>query len=110
MALATEIDEEECLGLLTGATFGRVALNAKALPRIVPVSLTVYPGPRIAAHLQCDEDLGEALDGAVVALQADGFDDGTQRVWSVHVVGRVTIRCGPDIVIDPGVIDGVWLD
>jgi len=27
----------------------------------------------------------------------------------VHVAGRVVTRCGPDVVIDPGVVDGGWL-
>ncbi len=109
MALQTRIDEETCLGLLAGATFGRVCLNVRAMPRIVPVRFTVYRR-RINAHLQCDEELAEALDGAVVALQADGFDDRSQQVWSVHVVGRVLARCGADFVVDPTVLEGAWLD
>jgi len=109
MSVQTVIDEDTCFGLLTGATFGRVSLNVRAMPRIVPVRCAVHRG-RINAHLQCDEQLGDALDGAVVALQADGFDDRTQQVWSVHIVGRVLARCGADFVIDPTVVEGAWLD
>lgn len=109
MVVQTLIDEDTCLGLLAGATFGRVSLNVRAMPRIVPVRFGVHRR-RLNAHLQCDEELSDALDGAVVALQADGFDDRTQQVWSVHVVGRVLARCGPDFVIDPTVLEGVWLE
>jgi len=109
MAVQTRIDEDLCLGLLTEATFGRVCLNVRAMPRIVPIRFTVHRR-RINAHLQCDDDLAEALDGAVVALQADGFDDQSQQVWSVHVVGRVLARCDADFVVDPTVIEGAWLD
>jgi hypothetical protein len=112
MALATKIDEGACLGLLTGATFGRVALSAGAgaAPRIVPVSFSVHPRGRISAHLQCDGDLAEALDGADVAFQADGFDHQTHQVWNVHIVGRIVARAGSDFVLEPGAVEGGWLD
>ena len=101
--------EETCMGLLAGTTFGRVSLNVRAMPRIVPVRISVQRR-RINAHLQCDADLGAALEGAVVALQADGCDGHTRRAWTVHAVGRVLARSGPDFVIDPTVLDGAWLD
>jgi hypothetical protein len=109
MAAQTQFGEDMCMGLFAGITFGRVSLNVRAMPRIVPVRISVHRR-RINAHLQCDEDLCDALEGAVVALQADGCDDETRRAWSVHAVGRVLARCGPDFVIDPTVLEGGWLD
>jgi len=108
MGLTTPIDTDMCLGLLSSAMFGRVALNARALPRIVPVKLAVQ-GRRINAEMECDQHLGGALDDAVVALQADGTDARLAQAWSVHVVGRVTDRSGSAFVIDPVVIEGHWL-
>src|SRR5579871_5495672 len=108
MSSETTVDEDVCLGLLSTATFGRVSLSARAMPRIVPVRFSVNRR-RITAHLQCNEDLGEALDGAVVALQADGFDERTQQVWSVHAIGRVLARSGSDFVVDPTVLEASWL-
>jgi hypothetical protein len=108
MGAAVAIDQQACLDLLSGATFGRVALNIAALPRIVPVRFDVHRG-RIHASTQVELALGPALDGTVVALQADGYDDVTQQVWNVHVVGRVTAAYEREFVITPGIIDGEWL-
>jgi uncharacterized protein len=108
MKVATEIDEDTCLGLLSGITFGRVALSVRALPRIVPVRFAVHRG-RISTHMQGAADIGNGLDDAVVALQADGYDDDTQQVWSVHVVGRVIDRYESGFAIDPSVIEGEWM-
>jgi len=110
MATASEMGEEACLGLLAGATSGRIGYSARALPRITPVGLSLEPSGCIRAHLQRDEDKAGPIDGAIVAVEADGMDDEVQRAWSVHVVGRVTRRSGPDLFIEPGVIDGGWLD
>ena len=76
--------------------------------RIVPVRLAVHRG-RISARIQGHADIGDGLDDAIVAFQADGYDDDTQQVWSVHVVGRVTARCESGFAINPSVIEGEWL-
>ena len=108
MGEAVAIEQEACLQLLSGVTFGRVALNLQALPRIVPVRFDVHRG-RIHASAQGAAELGGALDGAVVALQADGYDEVTRRMWNVHLVGRVTAAYERDFVITPAIIDGEWL-
>lgn len=106
--LETAIDEDTCMDLLSGVVFGRVALSIHALPRIVPVRFAVHRG-RICAHVQGTVDLSEALDGAVVALQADGYDDRAEQVWTVHLVGRVTARYDTGFVITPSLTEGEWL-
>ena len=108
MGAPVTIDQDACLHLLSGAKFGRVALNLRALPRIVPVRIDVHRG-QIHASVQGALELGEAFDGAVVALQADGYDEGTKQMWNVHVIGRVSDCRGRDFVISPGIIDGEWL-
>jgi hypothetical protein len=102
------IDQEACLQLLSGATFGRVALSLRALPRIVPVRFDLHRG-QIHANAQGALDLGEAFEGAVVALQCDGYDESTQQVWNVHVIGRVSDCHDRGFVISPGIIEGEWL-
>jgi hypothetical protein len=106
MARAITIDQEACLGLLSGAALGRVALSVHALPRIVPVRLAIHQG-RITAY---PRGTGEPEDtwAGVVALQADGHDDVAQQGWSVHIIGRVVARSESGFVIDPGVIEGAW--
>jgi uncharacterized protein len=108
MAAPVAIDQDACLRLLSSATFGRVALSVRALPRIVPVRLDICRG-QIRVSTQGSAELGDTLDGAVVALQAEGYDDDTQQVWSVHVVGRVTAPHGIGFVISPGIIEGEWV-
>jgi hypothetical protein len=107
MTGAIAIDQEACVGLLSGAALGRVALSVHALPRIVPVRLAVHHG-RITVHPQ---GLGEVEDAwaGVVALQADGYDDVAEQAWSVHIIGRVAAWSESEFVIDPGVIDREWL-
>ena len=78
MTVAADIDAETCLGLLSGATVGRVALSVHAMPRIVPVSFTARLG-RISLSLQSDTELADPLnDATVVAFQADGYDNEAQ--------------------------------
>jgi hypothetical protein len=108
MGDAVIIDQEACLQLLSAATFGRVALSLRALPRIVPVRFDVHRG-QIRAAAQGALALDGAHDGAVVALQADGYDDGTQQVWNVHVIGRLSDCHDRGFVIRPGIIEGEWL-
>jgi hypothetical protein len=107
MASAAPMPDDVAFRLLGGAAVGRVALSARAMPRIVPVRLSLVAS-LIAAELRSDHDLGAALDRAVVALQADGIEDGT-RPWSVHVLGRVTDRSGDVFVVEPSMIEGSWL-
>ena len=101
------LDQEACLELLNSATFGRVALNVRALPRVVPVRLHVHRG-QIHVSAEGALDLGDARDGAVVALQADGYDDRTEQMWNVHVVGRVTDPHDRGFVVSPGIVEGEW--
>jgi len=105
VSVVTDIDRETCLELLSRVTFGRVALSVHAMPRIVSVILAVHRGG-ITAHMQGAAEVGDGLDGSIVALQADGFDDASQEVWSVHVIGRVIARYESGFVIDPSVIEG----
>lgn len=109
MPTVTDIDQDDCVALLSTATFGHIALSVRAMPRISPVQFTVSHG-RVLAHLQCDrDDVGAALDNAVVALQADGLD-GHGQMWSVHVVGRVRSRFGPEFEVEPVMVSGCRAD
>jgi len=104
----TGLDQDFCWALLTSGSFGRVALNARAMPVIVPVRYTVGHG-RVRVRPPEDAGIDEALAGSVVAFQADGFDDDAERAWSVHVVGRVAGHDGSGFEIVPSVVEGCWL-
>jgi nitroimidazol reductase NimA-like FMN-containing flavoprotein (pyridoxamine 5'-phosphate oxidase superfamily) len=80
------LTRSECLDRLALATIGRIGASIEALPVILPVSYSVIeeavlfrtvPGTRLDA----------ATIGAVVAFQADCFEDAGDRGWCVLVQG-----------------------
>src|ERR1700730_14753895 len=104
----TKLDEEYCWALLSGGSFGRIALNVDATPVIVPVRYTV--GHRTLRVRPAETaGLDDAVLTGVVAFQADGLDDDTHRAWSVHAVGRVIGHDVSRFEVHPTVIEGRWL-
>jgi len=85
------LEKDDCLLLLSGASTGRVSVTMDALPVIIPVSF-VLTGTRVTFPTGTDPKLLAAIDGAVVAFEADGCDLGARIGWSVLVqgVGQVT--------------------
>jgi nitroimidazol reductase NimA-like FMN-containing flavoprotein (pyridoxamine 5'-phosphate oxidase superfamily) len=80
------LDRAACLGLLARGGVGRIAVNAGALPKILPVRFALD-----AEQLVMCVGIGSTLDRAtldtVVAFEADGFEPGAAGEWSVSVVG-----------------------
>jgi hypothetical protein len=76
----------ECLALLGSAHLGRVGLSVDALPVIVPVGFSVM-GDRVVLGAHADRRAVAAIDGAVVAFEADEWDRRTGSGWSVLVQG-----------------------
>jgi nitroimidazol reductase NimA-like FMN-containing flavoprotein (pyridoxamine 5'-phosphate oxidase superfamily) len=81
-----ELNRTECLTLLQHVRLGRVGVSVDALPAIFPVFLVVLddvvvfrtvPGTKLTA----------ASNGAIVALEADAFDETSGQGWSVLVRG-----------------------
>ena len=78
------LDRPECLELLARGGVGRIAINAGALPVILPVRYAV-DGERVVLCVGVGSTLDQATHDAVVAFEVDGSDlDGE---WSVSVVG-----------------------
>jgi len=80
------LDRHGCLGLLGTVSLGRVGLSADALPVIVPVGFTLV-GERLVFRAQIDSQAVAALDGVVVAFEADHWDATSETGWSVLVQG-----------------------
>ena len=92
----TALPVDECLQLLTTAPVGRLAYTQSALPAVRPVTFRVAEGElRIPAQL--GSPLLHAVQDAVVAVEADAYDDALTG-WTVTVVGHSR-------VLDPGSVE-----
>jgi uncharacterized protein len=89
------LDEQECLRLLGTSMIGRISLSSGALPIVVPVNYLLM-GEVILLRTPAPAKLSIALDGAVVAFEADDYDVVEHRGWSVMVQGRARVLSGED--------------
>lgn len=83
------LSPNESLKLLTSVPVGRVAFTDRALPAIQPVNFVVDDGS-IVFRTGSGSKLAAATREAIVAFQADVFDNDTQTGWSVMAVGRAS--------------------
>jgi nitroimidazol reductase NimA-like FMN-containing flavoprotein (pyridoxamine 5'-phosphate oxidase superfamily) len=90
-----ELDRQECLGLLAKVPVGRVVYTRQALPAVLPVNFSLDADASVLLCTSADSDLVRAIDGVVVAFEADEFDAATQSGWSVVVTGRATVVTDP---------------
>lgn len=83
------LGEEECLALLHGNTFGRVAVSVGAIPAVFSVNYRAENG---AIYFLTGEGtkLAAATTGTVVAFQIDHFDAQYHQGWSVLAVGEAS--------------------
>ncbi|MEU6538529.1 pyridoxamine 5'-phosphate oxidase family protein [Streptomyces sp. NPDC047000] len=102
------LDREECLRLLAKVPVGRVVYTRQALPAVLPVNFCLdaseaarAPGPPHAPDtcvVLCTSPgsgLVRAIDGVVVAFEADDFDGAARSGWSVVVTGRAGVVTDP---------------
>jgi nitroimidazol reductase NimA-like FMN-containing flavoprotein (pyridoxamine 5'-phosphate oxidase superfamily) len=95
---------EECLKLLAGLPYGRLAYLDAGAPSIVPVNHLV-DGPNVVIRSLDGGKLGAAIFERPVAFEVDDLDFSTRTGWSVVVRGRAEI-------VEPEDADGYekWLD
>ena len=84
------LDREECLRLLGEVQVGRVGVATEAMPVVLPVNF-VLDGERIVFSSAPGTKLYVAATGAQVAFEADEFDAGSRRGWSVCITGPATV-------------------
>jgi nitroimidazol reductase NimA-like FMN-containing flavoprotein (pyridoxamine 5'-phosphate oxidase superfamily) len=87
-----ELDEDQCLSLISGGGIGRIAYASRFGLAVLPVNYALRDGAvvfRTAANGPVDEDLRTGIDGAdyKVAFEIDSIDLATQRGWSVLIQG-----------------------
>ena len=91
-----ELDQQECLRLLAKAPVGRIVHTRQALPAVLPVNFCLDGDGSVLLRTSAASELARAVDGAVIAFEADEVDAARNAGWSVVVTGRATV------VTDPG--------
>ncbi|GGL94226.1 DNA-binding protein [Streptomyces fumigatiscleroticus] len=89
------LDRQECLRLLGKVPVGRVVYTRQALPAVLPVNFSLDTDSSVLLRTSAASDLARAIDGAVVAFEADDFDAADRSGWSVVVTGRATVVTDP---------------
>ena len=96
-----ELDENECLKLVSPGGIGRIAYVGRFGPAVLPVNYKVQDGAivfRTAENGPLDEDLRTGIANAdyKVAFEIDDIDTAARRGWSVLVQGPAHHVTGAD--------------
>ncbi|MDX3714707.1 pyridoxamine 5'-phosphate oxidase family protein [Streptomyces europaeiscabiei] len=89
------LDRRECLRLLAKVPVGRVVYTRQALPAVLPVNFSLDEDASVLLYTSAGSDLVRAIDGVVVAFEADEFTAATRSGWSVVVTGRAGVVTDP---------------
>ncbi|GGY15044.1 pyridoxamine 5'-phosphate oxidase family protein [Streptomyces djakartensis] len=89
------LDREECVRLLAKVPVGRVVYTRHALPAVLPVNFSLDTDASVLLRTSPGSDLVRAIDGVVVAFEADEFDAAARSGWSVVVTGRASVVTDP---------------
>ncbi|WP_314220361.1 pyridoxamine 5'-phosphate oxidase family protein [Streptomyces zaehneri] len=89
------LDRDACLRLLAQVPVGRVVYTRQALPAVLPVNFSLDEDASVLLCTSAGSDLVRAVDGVVVAFEADEFTAATRSGWSVVVTGRATVVTDP---------------
>jgi nitroimidazol reductase NimA-like FMN-containing flavoprotein (pyridoxamine 5'-phosphate oxidase superfamily) len=89
-----DLDEAECLRLITPGGIGRIAYSGRYGPTVLPVNYRLHGGTivfRTAQDSPTDEDLRTGIAHAEykVAFEIDDIDLAAREGWSVLVQGPV---------------------
>ncbi|MDC0765394.1 pyridoxamine 5'-phosphate oxidase family protein [Streptomyces sp. HD] len=90
-----ELCRQECLRLLATASVGRIVHTRQALPAVLPVNFCLDTDTAVVLRTAADSELARAIDGVVVAFEADEVDAVAHAGWSVVVTGRATVVTDP---------------
>ncbi|MEV7738194.1 pyridoxamine 5'-phosphate oxidase family protein [Streptomyces sp. NPDC088921] len=90
-----ELGRQECLRLMAKAPIGRIVYTRRALPAVLPVNFALDGAGAILLRTSAASELVRAIDGAVVAFEADDVDAAHHSGWSVVVTGTATVVTDP---------------
>jgi len=89
-----ELDEADCLRLISPGGVGRIAFTGRFGPTVLPVNYKLHQGTivfRTAQDSPTDEDLRTGIAHAEykVAFEIDDFSQATREGWSVLIQGSL---------------------
>ncbi|MFF9815273.1 pyridoxamine 5'-phosphate oxidase family protein [Streptomyces sp. NPDC014006] len=90
-----ELDRQECMRLLAKVPVGRIVYTRQALPAVLPVNFRLDRDGAVLLRTSALSPLVSAVDGAVVAFEADAVDAAAHSGWSVVVTGSATVITDP---------------
>jgi uncharacterized protein len=90
-----ELDRPECLRLLANVPVGRIVHTRDALPAVLPLNFTLDGDGAVVVCTSEASELVRAIDGSVVAFEADEVDSVTRSGWSVVVTGPAAVVTDP---------------
>ena len=90
-----ELGRQECLRLMAKAPIGRIVYTRRALPAVLPVNFTLDGDGAILLRTSAVSELVRAIDGAVVAFEADDVDAARHSGWSAVVTGTAIVVTDP---------------
>jgi len=90
-----ELERQECLRLLAEVPVGRIVHTRQALPAVLPVNFCLDGDGAVLLCTAAASELVRAIDGAVVAFEADQVDPVTHSGWSVVVTGAASVVRDP---------------
>ncbi|MFE3636159.1 pyridoxamine 5'-phosphate oxidase family protein [Streptomyces sp. NPDC059168] len=90
-----ELERQECLRRLAKVPVGRIVYTHQALPAVLPVNFGVDGAGAVLLRTSAASELVRAIDGAVVAFEADEIDAARHAGWSVVVTGTATVVTDP---------------
>jgi len=90
-----ELERQECLRLLAKVPVGRIVHTRRALPAVLPVNFSLDHDGSVLLRTSAASELVRAIDGSVVAFEADEVDAATHSGWSVVVTGEATVVTDP---------------
>ncbi|MEV5431715.1 pyridoxamine 5'-phosphate oxidase family protein [Streptomyces sp. NPDC052701] len=91
-----ELNRQESLRRLAKAVVGRIVHTREALPAVLPVNFLLEESGAVLVRTSASSELVCAIDGAVVAFEADEVDVVAHSGWSVVVTGPASVVTDPD--------------
>jgi hypothetical protein len=106
----SELSRSDALELLADARLARVGVSVDALPVVLPVFIVVV-GDKIVFRTVPGTKLSAAVNGAIVAVEADRLDEQTGEGWSVLVRGIAREVTDTEVVHAARTrLDATWLE
>ena len=90
-----ELERHECLRLMAKVPVGRIVYTRRALPAVLPVNFGLDSDGAVLLRTSAVSELVRAIDGVVVAFEADDVDPVRHSGWSVVVTGPAKVVTDP---------------